>query len=304
MSRYCNHQTQDGAPCANLVEDAHDHCAAGHPCPPAVSAASANAGSLAAPGAAFDMDDLLSAPPAPSEEEVLADLEASLGGVMADLHPNFHPDQAGPASAIAQHLALAAEYPAEREALRAAVAESSLSTGQIIEHIQACGEPPQWWPVLTELAQRDPKAEDRGLTELIDEAVDHGVPVRPIATTIAARSDCHPAVVKHFAQRCQLANVDFGPLAATCGDRLVHQSTLSYIVGMTWAGRDEEDAAYHVVNAMLTRTPDLRKDPDFWKVIWTSADVASRLKGGFGAGQKVVNGAVLAMNSEPGVGEG
>ena len=35
MSRECRFEdTTTGHPCENLVEDNHDHCAAGHRCPP------------------------------------------------------------------------------------------------------------------------------------------------------------------------------------------------------------------------------------------------------------------------------
>ena len=35
MARICDYkETTTGHPCGNTVEDKHDHCAAGHPCPP------------------------------------------------------------------------------------------------------------------------------------------------------------------------------------------------------------------------------------------------------------------------------
>jgi hypothetical protein len=73
MSRTCNSPTSTtGNPCEDTVADHEDHCAAGHPCPPAAASSRSTGHQTMGPaGAPFSVDDLTG----PSPGERAADLE-------------------------------------------------------------------------------------------------------------------------------------------------------------------------------------------------------------------------------------
>jgi hypothetical protein len=299
MSHKCQFTNAgDGQPCDNVVADGSDHCAAGHPvATTAPGAADQGLGANADPGAPFDMEALLGGEIGTDDLD-LAGLSLAVDEAFASSHPGFHPEAAGSAHEIAEHLALAAEFPAERASLREAVRTSDLTTGQIIGAIQACGEPPEWWPVLTELAQRHPEEGDGGLKELITEATSAGVPPRPIATTIAARVNCHPAYIRHFATESGLSTEDMAELAAAGGDRVNRDATLGYTVGLIIAGHDPEKSAYAVTKEMLKKAPELAQDEEWRSVHWQVAHTMGEHLGSFDLAQKILSGVGKAFEEQ------
>ena len=89
-SRPCKStQTLSGKPCTHLVEDGHDHCAAGHYCPPIVSAKPAKApAKVTLSSSQFSLDDMAGNPKAAADAERGEKRGAYLAVFLKEKNPN------------------------------------------------------------------------------------------------------------------------------------------------------------------------------------------------------------------------